>query len=203
MSWGVFASLLFYGRECVGSVLLLFEMFGRICQWNHLVLGRFFFFPRRFWTMSSISLIVTGYSGYLFHLGWVLVVHDFRGIGPFHLSCQIYVCVVCGFLIIPLMSTGSVMIFSFTLDIGNLCFFLYFCQSSEKFIFFWNFSKNHLQSNIPKIFSVQHAINVKKLSVTDSTFFFHSMKSGVYFILTAHFNHMWGVACAHVWLVVL
>lgn len=50
---------------------------------EELVLGRFL-------TIKSVFKVEIDYSGYLFNLGWVLVVCGFQGISPFHCSCQIF-----------------------------------------------------------------------------------------------------------------
>lgn len=80
-------------------------------------------------------------SGYLLHLGWVLVVFGFHGISLFHLNCKTY---MCRFVhSIPWLSFygGSiVIIFSFIPDTGIFVFFL--CQSYKKGLSFYFFSQS-------------------------------------------------------------
>lgn len=86
--------------------------------------------------MNSTSLIDVGLFRYLFLILWVWVDCVFQGVGPFHLSCWIFVhrlvillpyCLfdVCGVYIdIP----------SFISNVGNLCLLYFFpCQSVCRF----------------------------------------------------------------------
>ena len=84
--------------------------------------------------MNSIFIMVIGLLNYIFHIGWVVVVCGFRGMGPFHLSCYVYVCrLVCSLM----RSAGSVLMFPVSLLILIMWLLsLFHCQSCSRFASF-------------------------------------------------------------------